>query len=110
MESLEKPEGVEIDVWNDQSVILKGRLDLLKGNIGIGLILVLFVLALFLRPSLAFLVALGIPVSFAGGLWLMPGLGISINMISAFAFILVLGIVVASAMVSMANHAMVNHG
>jgi multidrug efflux pump subunit AcrB len=99
VESLEKPEGVGIDVWNDQSVILKGRLDLLKSNIGIGLILVLFVLALFLRPSLAFLVALGIPVSFAGGLWLMPALGISINMISAFAFILVLGIVVDDAIV-----------
>ncbi len=99
VQSLEKPEGVEIDIWNDQSVILKGRLDLLKSNIGIGLILVLVVLALFLRPSLAFLVALGIPVSFAGGLWLMPGLGISINMISAFAFILVLGIVVDDAIV-----------
>ena len=67
VETVERPEGVEIDVWNDASVILKGRLDLLKSNIGIGLILVLLVLALFLRPSLAFLVALGIPVSFAGG-------------------------------------------
>ena len=93
------PQGVDIAVWNDQSTILKGRLDLLKGNIGVGLILVLVVLALFLRPSLAFLVALGIPVSFAGGLWLMPALGISINMISAFAFILVLGIVVDDAIV-----------
>lgn len=99
IESLEKPEGVEIEVWNDSSLILKGRLDLLMSNIGIGLILVLIVLALFLRPSLAFLVALGIPVSFAGGLWLMPDLGISINMISAFAFILVLGIVVDDAIV-----------
>ncbi|MDB4569127.1 efflux RND transporter permease subunit, partial [Akkermansiaceae bacterium] len=99
VESLQKPEGVEIEVWNDASFILKGRLDLLKSNIGIGLLLVLLVLALFLRPSLAFLVALGIPVSFAGGLWLMPALGISINMISAFAFILVLGIVVDDAIV-----------
>jgi len=97
--SLEKPQGVEIEVWNDTSVVLKGRLDLLKTNIGMGLLLVLVVLALFLRPSLAFLVALGIPVSFAGGLWLMPNLGISINMISAFAFILVLGIVVDDAIV-----------
>ena len=96
---LEKPSGVEITVWNDQSLILKGRLDLLKNNIGLGLIFVLLVLALFLRPSLAFLVALGIPVSFAGGIWLMPDLGISINMISAFAFILVLGIVVDDAIV-----------
>lgn len=99
VESLEKPPGVDVAVWNDQSNILKGRLDLLKGNIGIGLVLVLVVLALFLRPSLAFLVALGIPVSFAGGLWLMPELDISINMISAFAFILVLGIVVDDAIV-----------
>jgi len=99
IETLEKPQGVGIEVWNDQSLILQGRLDLLMGNIGIGLVLVLLVLALFLRPSLAFLVALGIPVSFAGGLWLMPDLGISINMISAFAFILVLGIVVDDAIV-----------
>ncbi|MFT6242629.1 MAG: multidrug efflux pump subunit AcrB [Akkermansiaceae bacterium] len=97
--SVDRPEGLEIDVWNDQSVILKGRLDLLKRNIGMGLLLVLLVLALFLRPSLAFLVALGIPVSFAGGLWLMPALGVSMNMISAFAFILVLGIVVDDAIV-----------
>lgn len=97
--NLKTPPGVEITVWNDQSLILKGRLDLLKNNIGIGLLLVLLVLALFLRPSLAFLVALGIPVSFAGGIWLMPDLGISINMISAFAFILVLGIVVDDAIV-----------
>ncbi len=97
--SLEMPEGMRVDVWNDQSQILEGRLDLLKRNIGVGLLLVLLVLALFLRPSLAFLVALGIPVSFAGGLWLMPDLGISMNMISAFAFILVLGIVVDDAIV-----------
>lgn len=97
--SLDLPEGVKIEVWNDQSLILQGRLDLLLSNIGVGLLLVLGVLALFLRPSLAFLVALGIPVSFAGGLWLMPELGISINMISAFAFILVLGIVVDDAIV-----------
>ena len=96
---LEKPPGVEIAVWNDGSRMLKGRLDLLKRNISAGLILVLIVLALFLRPSLAFLVALGIPVSFAGGMWLMPHLGISLNMISAFAFILVLGIVVDDAIV-----------
>lgn len=99
VESVEKPPGVKISVWNDQSTILQARLDLLMGNIGVGLVLVLFVLALFLRPSLAALVALGIPVSFAGGLWLMPDLGISINMISAFAFILVLGIVVDDAIV-----------
>ena len=96
---MDKPPGVEVEVWNDTSLMLQGRLDLLKRNIGWGLLLVLLVLALFLRPSLAFLVALGIPVSFAGGIWLMPELGVSINMISAFAFILVLGIVVDDAIV-----------
>ncbi len=99
VENLDIPQGLSVEVWNDQSTILKGRLDLLKRNIGMGLLLVLIVLALFLRPSLAFLVALGIPVSFAGGVWLMPQMDISINMISAFAFILVLGIVVDDAIV-----------
>ena len=93
------PEGIEMEIWNDTSGYLKGRLDLLKRNGTWGLIFVFIVLALFLRPSLAFLVALGIPVSFAGGIWLMPLMGISINMISLFAFILVLGIVVDDAIV-----------
>ena len=90
----EIPEGIHLEVWNDTSVFLEGRLSLLKRNGMWGLLLVFLVLALFLRPSLALLVALGIPVSFAGGIWLMPQMGISINMISLFAFILVLGIVV----------------
>jgi len=97
------PEGVNVAVWNDQSSYLQGRLDLLKRNATVGLLLVLLVLALFLRPSLAFLVALGIPVSFAGGIWLMPLTGISINMISLFSFILVLGIVVDDAIVTGEN-------
>lgn len=93
------PEGVEIELWNDASKLLHGRLSLLIRNGSTGLLFVFIVLALFLRPSLAFLVALGIPVSFAGGIWLMPELGVSINMISLFAFILVLGIVVDDAII-----------
>lgn len=95
----EIPEGIHLEVWNDTSVFLEGRLSLLKRNGMWGLLLVFLVLALFLRPSLALLVALGIPVSFAGGIWLMPQMGISINMISLFAFILVLGIVVDDAII-----------
>lgn len=95
--------GVEVAVWNDQSAYLQGRLDLLKRNAMVGLALVLLVLAMFLRPSLAFLVALGIPVSFAGGIWMMSSMGISINMISLFSFILVLGIVVDDAIVTGEN-------
>ncbi len=93
------PEGITLEVWNDTSIYLRGRLALLRRNGLWGLGLVFVVLALFLRPTLAFLVALGIPVSFAGGIWLMPHVGISINMISLFAFILVLGIVVDDAIV-----------
>ena len=95
--------GVTLGIWNDTSELLKGRIDLLARNASYGLLFVLIVLALFLRPSLALLVALGIPVSFAGGMWLMPLVGISINMISLFAFILVLGIVVDDAIVTGEN-------
>ncbi|MEZ5383950.1 MAG: efflux RND transporter permease subunit [Prosthecobacter sp.] len=93
------PEGVSFEIWKDDSKYLQGRLDLLGRNAVLGFILVLVVLSLFLRPLLAFLVALGIPVSFMGALMLMPWLGVSINMISLFAFILVLGIVVDDAIV-----------
>ncbi len=95
----ELPDEVSLEVWRDDSMMLVGRLDLLRRNGTTGLILVFIVLALFLRPSLAFLVALGIPVSFAGAIWLMPMLGVSVNMISLFAFIVVLGIVVDDAIV-----------
>ena len=93
------PEGVELAIWKDDSRYLSGRLQLLAKNGIFGLLLVTLVLALFLRPSLALLVAIGIPVSFAGAIALMPYTGISINMISLFAFILVLGIVVDDAIV-----------
>ena len=95
----EFPEGVKLEVWNDTSKLLQGRLSLLVRNGSWGLFYVFIVLAMFLRPSLAFLVAIGIPVSFAGGIWMMPYLGVSVNMISLFAFILVLGIVVDDAII-----------
>ena len=93
------PDGVTLDIWKDDSRYLSGRLSLLAKNGIFGLLLVTVVLALFLRPSLALLVSIGIPVSFAGAIMLMPYTGISINMISLFAFILVLGIVVDDAIV-----------
>ncbi len=93
------PPGVEFDIWKDDSQFLRDRLSLLMRNGLLGLLLVFLVLAMFLRPSLAALVALGIPVSFAGAIWLMPVTGISLNMISLFAFILVLGIVVDDAII-----------
>jgi multidrug efflux pump subunit AcrB len=97
------PPGVRLEIWNDNSLYLKGRMDLLRRNGLLGFALVLGVLALFLRPSLALFVAIGIPAAFAGALYMMPVLGVSINMISLFAFIMVLGIVVDDALVTGEN-------
>lgn len=93
------PEGVSITTFRDWSYYLKGRLMMLIENGIIGLMLVMAVLTLFLRPSLAFWVALGIPISFLGALLVMPFAGVSINLASLFGFILVLGIVVDDAIV-----------
>ncbi len=93
------PEGIAITTWADAARILQSRMDLLMKNALSGLALVFLVLALFLRLRLAFWVSIGIPVSFLGAIALMPILDISINMISLFSFILVLGIVVDDAIV-----------
>ena len=93
------PEGISLTVWVDFSRILQGRLDLMLRNGRVGFFLVFMILALFLRLRLAFWVALGIPISFLGAIWLMPSLGASLNLISLFAFIVVLGIVVDDAIV-----------
>lgn len=93
------PPGISLTPMKDESVILRGRIELLTDNAYLGLCLVLLVLALFLKPKLAAWVSLGIPISFMGGFWLLPVFDISINMISLFTFILVLGIVVDDAIV-----------
>ncbi len=93
------PPGVSLTTMKDESVILRGRIELLTENAYLGLGLVLIVLALFLKPKLAAWVSLGIPISFMGGFWLLPLFDVSINMISLFTFILVLGIVVDDAIV-----------
>ena len=93
------PEGVSADTWDDDSIILKQRIGLLLRNARLGLFLVFICLALFLNTRLAFWTTMGIPISFLGGFWLVPEFGVSINMISLFAFIVVLGIVVDDAIV-----------
>ena len=93
------PEGVHVTAWDDEAFLLRGRIDTMTKNAGYGLFLVIIVLALFLKPRLAFWVSLGIPISFMGGFWLMPLMDLSINMLSLFTFILVLGIVVDDAIV-----------
>jgi multidrug efflux pump subunit AcrB len=93
------PPGVHLTPWNDEALLLQGRIDLLTDNAKYGLFFVLLVLALFLKPKLAFWISLGIPISFMGGFWFMPIMDLSINMLSLFTFILVLGIVVDDAIV-----------
>jgi multidrug efflux pump subunit AcrB len=93
------PESVTLAVWNDRSEALISRVDLLVRNGFMGLILVLLVLGLFLEVKLALWVMLGIPISFLGAFLFMPTMDASINMISLFAFIMALGIVVDDAIV-----------
>ncbi|MCA9756914.1 MAG: efflux RND transporter permease subunit [Candidatus Eisenbacteria bacterium] len=93
------PEGVTLTTWSDNSKVLRSRMSVLMRNGIGGFFLVLASLALFLRFKLAFWVSLGIPVSFLGAAFMMPGLDVSINLISLFAFIVVLGIVVDDAIV-----------
>lgn len=88
------PEGIEVAAVNDRSEIYKQRLQLLLKNGYLGLILVFLLLGIFLEPRLAFWVTMGIPVSFLGSLLFLPMLDVSINMVSLFAFIVSLGIVV----------------
>jgi multidrug efflux pump subunit AcrB len=93
------PQNLNLAVYDDTSLLLKGRLNLLLKNMAFGLILVSITLGLFLNLRLALWVTLGIPISFAGALIFLPVSDISINMISLFAFIMVLGIVVDDAIV-----------
>lgn len=93
------PAGVGVATWDDDSIILRQRIGLLLGNARVGLVLVFLCLALFLNLRLAVWVTAAIPVSFLGGLYLMPGFDVTVNMISLFAFIVVLGIVVDDAVV-----------
>lgn len=93
------PEGIEIGIFNDSSEEYRERINLLIKNGTMGLILVVLMLGLFLRPRLAFWVAVGIATTMVGSLVLLPLLGASINMISLFAFIVSLGIVVDDAVI-----------
>jgi multidrug efflux pump subunit AcrB len=97
------PEGVNLTVWGNTSYYLSERLDMMVSNLLMGAFLVFIVLTLFLRVRIAFWVMLGIPISFFGAFIMMPLLGewsVSINLLSLFAFIMVLGIVVDDAIVT----------
>ncbi|WP_226702944.1 efflux RND transporter permease subunit [Microbulbifer elongatus] len=97
------PPGIHVSVRDDDSEIFKERLSLLLKNGFIGLLLVFVVLGAFLELRLAFWVTLGIPISFLGALLFLPSMDISINMVSMFAFIIALGIVVDDAIIAGEN-------
>ncbi len=95
----EIPPSIAVSTFDDRSEIYRDRINLLVRNAFLGLVLVLLLLGLFLEPRLAFWVTLGIPISILGSFLFIPFTGASINMISLFAFIITLGIVVDDAVV-----------
>ena len=95
------PAGIEMDLWVDRSHYLEGRLKTMTKNMWQGALLVFLLLSLFLRMKVAAWVIIGIPITFLGAFILMP-LGpfpVTVNMISLFGFIIVLGIVVDDAII-----------
>lgn len=93
------PEGVEIDLIRTRAEVITGRLQILLENGAMGLGLVMLLLFLFLNSRTAFWVAAGIPVSMLTAVSIMYVMGLSFNMISIFALIITLGIVVDDAIV-----------
>jgi multidrug efflux pump subunit AcrB len=93
------PKGVALESRYDRSDIYQQRMDLMLTNGYLGLSLVFILLAVFLETRLAFWVSLGIPISFLGSFLILPVFGVSINLVSMFAFIVTLGIVVDDAIV-----------
>ncbi len=97
----ELPKGIQMDIWGETSVYMNERLNLLATNAWQGLLIVFFLLAIFLNIRLAFWVAMGIPISIAGTMVIMGErfLNYSLNEITTFGLILVLGILVDDAVV-----------
>ena len=93
------PAGISLTIWQDQAKMLQARLTLMLRTGFTGFALVFLLLALFLDLRLAFWVRLGIPISFLGAIMLMRWLDVTVNVMSLFAFILVLGIVVDDAII-----------
>ncbi|MEZ4217846.1 MAG: efflux RND transporter permease subunit [Myxococcota bacterium] len=97
------PDGVSVTIWDDDSKYLSDRIGMMLRNARSGFVLVVVLLAMFLKLRVALWVAVGVPVSVAGGVALMPALGIDINILSVFAFIMALGILVDDAIVTGEN-------
>ncbi|WP_439141584.1 efflux RND transporter permease subunit [Pseudooctadecabacter sp.] len=102
------PQGASIELIRARAELITGRLNILYENAALGLALVVALLFLFLNARIAFWVAAGIPVALAGAIALMWAAGLTINMISLFALIITLGIVVDDAIV-VGEHADYRH-
>ena len=100
---LRLPEGAKMTIWNDDSRYLSDRIDMMLSNAKMGFFLVMLLLALFLKFRVAFWVAMGLPVAVAGALMVMPLVGIDINVLTVFAFIMAIGILVDDAIVTGEN-------
>ena len=96
----ELPDGIGLAIWEDWSEMYRDRMQLLLKNAFLGLLLVLLLLGLFLDLKLAFWVTVGLPTSIIGSFLFLPLTGASVNMISLFAFIVTLGIIVDDAVVA----------
>ncbi|MGH8549612.1 MAG: efflux RND transporter permease subunit [Methylococcales bacterium] len=93
------PEGIRLSTWWDNSIMFEERLQTLLEDGIAGFALVFLVLMLFLRAQVAFWAAAGILTSLLGALWMMPVLGLSLNMVSLFGFLLAMGILVDDAII-----------
>ncbi len=93
------PSGIGVDYWADITYYLNSRLQMMNKNMLGGAILVFAILALFLRLKLAFWVMVGLPVAFLGTLWFMQFADVTVNLLSLFGFLLVLGILVDDAII-----------
>lgn len=97
------PAGIQMALWDDASEELEAQIEMMLRNASFGFALVIVLLAVFLKLRVAFWVAFGIPVSVAGGLAVMPHMGLGINILTVFSYIMALGILVDDAIVTGEN-------
>lgn len=93
------PEGVSLSLWWNSAELYEGRMNTILGSATWGMLFVLIALVLFLRPIVAFWVTIGIGVAFLGSFLVLPMFGVTLNMLSLFAFLIVIGIVVDDAII-----------
>jgi len=93
------PDGISISFWDDQVDMYQGQVDTIMRNFLSGIILVCLTLMLFLRPIIAFWVSVGIATAFAGGLAFLPLANVSLNFVSIFSFLMVIGVIVDDAII-----------